>query len=191
MAARNEAPRLRNAISSLGPDTPHLTRRALPVAQELYEAGNARFGALLLYLRMLYGDDAAPRPLNSELLARASRARDARLVDESLARGATMPMDAAEAAQLRGPPTRAEAATALRDEPIRACAQELAAQDARSGRGQLAPDRRHWSSELEDATLSAAATAQLVTAATGLALLIAEVGAATSSSPASRFARTS
>ena len=68
MAAPAAVPKLCNVLSPLDAKTMRLIREALPIAQELYEADNARFDPLRSQLLALYGDDAAPKLLGPQLL---------------------------------------------------------------------------------------------------------------------------
>ena len=181
MAAPAAAPKLCNVLSPLDSNTLKLIRNALPIAQELYEADNERFAALRLKLLTLYGDDAAPKLLDIQLLGCANEARAARLVDESFVLGIIMLMAAAKASTLRDPATRAEAATAQHEVLINSLTEELEAgaglrqHETRSAHEQLPPPGSHWSSMLENITLPIAETTELTTAVAALTLLIAEL----------------
>ena len=97
MAAPADVPKLRNALSPLEAETLQLIRKAPPIAQEPYEADNARFAPLCSQLLTLYGDGAAPKPPVLQLLVYANEDREDWLVDECFVLGIIKFMAAARA----------------------------------------------------------------------------------------------
>ena len=177
MAAPAPAPLYCNVLAALDPARLQLIIQALPIAQELHIADVERFAARRRELLLLYGDEAAPRLLDPELLRCATKARDERLVDESFLVALIDKMAAAKAAQL---PVRTDAPLPLHECSVRHHREELRAsldtlaEDPRSNKAQPL-DAGHWSSVLDDIALPVATTTELQTAVTAMTMLIAEL----------------
>ena len=97
MAAPADVQKVCNVLSPLGAETLQLIRKAPPIAQEPYEADNARFAPLRSQLLALYGDGAAPKPPAPQLLVYANEDREDWLVDECFVLGIIKFMAAARA----------------------------------------------------------------------------------------------